>query len=55
MLNHWSELRAIDHCPACGTLQVLMDSNYMIVAKNVETAAICAHSYAERCHAPSGA
>jgi hypothetical protein len=41
-------IRTIDHCPACGTLQVLMDSNYMIVAKNVETAAICAHAYAER-------
>ena len=48
MLNYWCESRTIDHCPACGTLQVLMDSSYMVVAKNVETAAICTHSYAER-------
>lgn len=42
------EQATIDHCPACGTLRVRMEDGYNVVARNVETGAECAHSYAER-------
>ena len=48
MIDYAWEHATIDHCPACGTLRVRMEDGYAVVARNVETEAVCAHSYAER-------
>lgn len=48
MIDYAWEHAAIDHCPACGTLRVRMEDGYVVVARHVETGAVCAHSYAER-------
>ena len=48
MIDYSWEHARIDHCPACGTLRVRMEDGYTVVARNVETGAVCAHSYAER-------
>ncbi len=48
MIDYAWEHATIDRCPACGTLRVRMEDGYTVVARNVETGAICAHSYAER-------
>ena len=48
MIDYSAETGSIDHCPACGTLRVWMEDGYAVVARNVETGAVCAHSYAER-------
>jgi hypothetical protein len=48
MIDYSAETGSLDHCPACGTLSVRMEDGYTVVARNVETGAVCAHSYAER-------
>jgi uncharacterized Zn finger protein (UPF0148 family) len=48
MIDYAWEHATIDHCPACGTLRVRMEDGYAVVARHVETGAVCAHSYAER-------
>ncbi|HEY5086826.1 MAG TPA: hypothetical protein VII66_05625 [Gemmatimonadaceae bacterium] len=48
MIDYAWEHATIDHCPACGTLRVRMEDGYVVVARHVETGAVCAHSYAER-------
>jgi hypothetical protein len=48
LIDYSWEHAAIDRCPACGTLRVRMEDGYTVVARNLETGAVCPHSYAER-------